>query len=224
VPAKNAALVPDNVAFTEAAVLPMAIDTAVCGLFQANRPLGLPWPTLDPTTTSKVIIVYGASSSVGSMAVQLATAAGVRVTATASPRNHRVHHRCGATSVFDYKSDTLVSDVVAAFAGDTFSGMFDDISTPETFAYDLAIMQKLSGGNKACTHQPPKDFPGNVKAKFLFGSGEIVFPLWENFVAPALDGGQLRCLTEPLVVGRGMRVFSCAGYVESGCERKEGGC
>ena len=94
--------------------------------------------------------------------------------------------------------------MVAAVGSHTFSGIFDSISEPETFAHDLAILEKLGGGNMAATHPPPTDLPSNVKAKFLFGLGEFSFPAWENFVAPALENGQLKCLPEPLVIGRGL--------------------
>lgn len=67
VPVKNVAIIPSDVAFKDAAVLPLAIDTAICGLFRESY-LGLPWPNLNPTATGKVILVYGGSSSIGVMA------------------------------------------------------------------------------------------------------------------------------------------------------------
>lgn len=209
-PAKNAAIVPSSVHFKDAAVLPMAVDTATCGLFQPSPMFALPWPSLKPASTGKVIVVYGASSSIGSMATQLAAAAGARVIAIASPRNHDFCRTCGAKDVFDYKSSTLVDDVVRAVGNDTFVGIYDCISTAETFAHDLPILEKLGGGNMACSHQPPKDLPENVKAKFVFGLGEFSFPVWENFITPALESGQLKCLPEPLVIGKGLESVQAA--------------
>ncbi|MCD1634764.1 hypothetical protein K7H91_13395 [Martelella mediterranea] len=42
-------------------------------------------PSLNPTPGGETLLVWGASSSVGSNAVQLATASGYAVIATASP-------------------------------------------------------------------------------------------------------------------------------------------
>lgn len=220
-PAANAAVVPDQIPFKDAAVLPMAIDTGTAALFQDEEGgLRLPWPTLSPKPTGKTIVVYGASSSVGSMAVQLATAAGVRVIAIASARNHELCRKCGASEALDYKKDSLVEDVVNAVGEDDFVGVFRPISTAETFKCDLAILERLGGGSLAATHKVPEALPSNVKARYVFGLGDFSFPVWEDFVAPALASGQLKCLPSPLVVGKGSREPGASvGQAEGWCVR-----
>jgi len=205
--ARAAAKVPDDVTYKEAAVLPLAIGTAMSGL---HNILGIDYPTVDGPPRGKVIVVYGASSSIGSMAVQLATAAGIRVVGTASQHNHTLVKSCGASAVFDYRSGTLVDDVVKAVGKDQFVGVYDAISTEETYSRDLAILAALGGGELACSHHPPKDLPGNVKAGFMFGLGDFEFPVWENYVTPALEQGKLKTLPEPLVVGRGLENVQAA--------------
>lgn len=84
--AHMAAPIPDEMAATSAAVLPLGIGTAACGLYQSGK-LGLRHPSEDARPTGETLLVWGASSSVGCNAVQLATASGYEVIATASPHN-----------------------------------------------------------------------------------------------------------------------------------------
>ncbi|KAF6824948.1 hypothetical protein CPLU01_10548 [Colletotrichum plurivorum] len=81
-------LVPDGMTLEEAAVLPLAIATASVGLFK-KKCLGLPLPKADLETGKEkgTLLVWDGSSSVGGTAVQLASAAGLRVVATASRGN-----------------------------------------------------------------------------------------------------------------------------------------
>lgn len=82
-------------------------------------------------------------SAIGRTATQLATAAGIRVVGTASPRNHGLVRACGADQVFDYKSSTLVDDVVNAVGKDQFVGIYDAISAPETYALEKGKLKCL---------------------------------------------------------------------------------
>jgi NADPH:quinone reductase-like Zn-dependent oxidoreductase len=70
------AAIPPSLDFPGAAALPAAIETAARALDQ----LGV--------TSGSTLLINGASGSVGSAAVQLAVARGVRVIGTASPANH----------------------------------------------------------------------------------------------------------------------------------------
>jgi NADPH:quinone reductase-like Zn-dependent oxidoreductase len=110
-----AAPIPAEMAFELAAVLPLGVSTAASALFQADQ-LGLRHPGT-AVVTGEAVVVWGASTSVGSNAIQLAVAAGYEVVATASPRNHDRALALGATRVFDYASPTVVADVAAALRG-----------------------------------------------------------------------------------------------------------
>jgi NADPH:quinone reductase-like Zn-dependent oxidoreductase len=79
--------VPPSLDFAAAAALPAAIETATRALDQ----LGV--------TSGAVLLVNGASGSVGSAAVQLAVARGARVIGTASPANHDYVRSLGAEPV-----------------------------------------------------------------------------------------------------------------------------
>lgn len=119
--ARMAAPIPGTMAYEQATVLPLALSTAACGLFQKDQ-LALNYPSATPKPTGKTLLVWGGSTSVGSNAIQLAVAAGYEVITTASPRNFGYVQRLGASQVFDYKSPTVAADIVAAFRGKTLAG------------------------------------------------------------------------------------------------------
>lgn len=227
--ANKAAILPDAVSFTDGVVVPFALEAAVCSLSVkipgiampsvATPALGLPYPSLDPVPSNKTIIVYGGSSSVGSMTTQLATAAGLKVISITSERNFDLAKTCGAADVFDYHDPSFVEKVIGAAAqsGQEFVGIVDAISTPETYANDLTILAKLGGGHLACVHPPPEKVPENVKAGMIFAVDDVATPVWREYVTPALQSGQLQCLPKPSVVGVGLE------HVETALRKCEAG-
>ncbi|MGD0719423.1 MAG: zinc-binding alcohol dehydrogenase family protein [Roseiarcus sp.] len=113
--------IPDAMAYENAAVLPLGVSTAACGLFQKDY-LALQYPSPSPTPTGKTLLIWGGSTSVGSNAIQLAVAAGYDVVTTSSPKNFDYCRKLGAIQVFDYRSRTVVADVIEAFKGRTCAG------------------------------------------------------------------------------------------------------
>jgi NADPH:quinone reductase-like Zn-dependent oxidoreductase len=203
----------------------MALEAAVCVLSLkvpgvampgvSTPALGLPYPSLQHPVLSlgKILVVYGGSSSVGSMTTQLATAAGIDVISITSTHNFDFSKRCGAVQVFDYK-DPSVTDKVIEAVGKTgqheFIGIFDAIATPETYTHDLAILSKLGGGHLACVHPPPADVPANVKAGMIFAVNDVATPVWRDYVTPALQAGKLQCLPPRTIVGKGLEHIQSA--------------
>jgi len=119
--AHMAAPIPDAMAYENAAVLPLTLSTAACGLFEKDQ-LALRYPSARPEPTGKTLLVWGGSTSLGSNAIQLAVAAGYEVIATASPKNFDYAMRLGANQIFDYRSRTVVAGVIKAFNGRTIAG------------------------------------------------------------------------------------------------------
>ncbi len=116
-----AAPIPDAMSYESAAVLPLCLSTAACGLFQKDQ-LALQHPSLAPKPTGKTLLVWGGSTSVGSNAIQLAVAAGYEVVTTSSPGNFGYVRKLGASRAFDYHSKTVVRDVIEALKGKTIAG------------------------------------------------------------------------------------------------------
>lgn len=155
--------IPDSLSFEQAVVLPLAISTAATGLFKKDR-LALPYPTNASKPTGKSVLVWGGSSSVGSSAIQLAAAAGVTVVTVASSHNLEYVKSLGAEHAFDYKSPSVVDDIVSAVKGTGFTGVFDAISTAESTKIWAQVFQKLGGGGKYATTLPdPQGIPKDVK-------------------------------------------------------------
>jgi threonine dehydrogenase-like Zn-dependent dehydrogenase len=114
--------IPDAISFEQAAVLPLGIATAACGLFLEDQ-LGLQLPTPGkPVPTGKTVLIWGGSTSVGSCAIQLAVAAGYEVVTTASPRNFDYVRDLGASLVFDYRDPKVVALLVQALRSREMAG------------------------------------------------------------------------------------------------------
>ena len=116
-----AAPIPDTLSYEKAAVLPLALSTAACGLFQKDQ-LALQYPSAAPKPTGKTLLIWGGSTSVGSNAIQLAIAAGYEVITTASPRNFDYVKQIRASQVFDYNKKGVVEDIIEALKGKTSAG------------------------------------------------------------------------------------------------------
>jgi NADPH:quinone reductase-like Zn-dependent oxidoreductase len=123
VQANMAAPIPGSMPYENAAVLPLALSTAACALFEKDC-LALEYPSLSPQPTGQVVLVWGGSTSVGSNAIQLAAAAGYQVITTCSPRNFDYVKGLGAGHAFDYRSNTVTSDIVGALNGRKLAGAF----------------------------------------------------------------------------------------------------
>ena len=109
-------VLPDELSYEDASVIPLGVTTAACGLFQRDA-LALAPPTAVTTPRNQWVIVWGGATSVGCNAIQLAAAAGYGVIATSSPKNFDYLTSLGASSLFDYNSPSVVADIVAALEG-----------------------------------------------------------------------------------------------------------
>lgn len=100
VPVSVLAKKPQSMTFEQAAGVPIAGDTAYRALHEAGR-----------IAPGQTVLIHGAAGGVGSLAVQIAKAAGARVIGTASPNNHEFLRSLGVDQVIDYKSQRF-EDVV----------------------------------------------------------------------------------------------------------------
>ncbi|MAU08180.1 MAG: NAD(P)-dependent alcohol dehydrogenase [Anaerolineaceae bacterium] len=88
---------PDNISFEEAAAVPAGGLTVMVLFNQANSQPG------------QEILIYGASGSVGTYAVQIAKARGAKVTGVCSTRNLDLVASLGADRVIDYTRQDFVT-------------------------------------------------------------------------------------------------------------------
>jgi NADPH:quinone reductase len=104
--ADRLAPMPGTANFVEAAGLVIGAGTAYEGLIDRGR-----------LQAGETVLITAAAGGVGSAAVQIAAAAGARVVAVASPRNHHYLLSLGASEVFDYHAADWAQQVRAVVPG-----------------------------------------------------------------------------------------------------------
>lgn len=119
--------IPETWSFEEAAQLGVAGFTGCLALYDS---LSLPNP-FAPTTAPLDLLVWGASSSMGQYIVQLASQAGIRVIATASPKNFELVKSFGAGEVLDYR-DAKTTATIREITGGKLKYAVDCIAEGET--------------------------------------------------------------------------------------------
>lgn len=231
--------IPQTLSYESAAVLPLGVSTAACGLFQKDQ-LGLQYPSASPKPTGKTLLVWGGSTSVGCNAIQLAVAAGYEVITTCSPKNFAYVKKLGASQAFDYNSKTVITDIIRAFSGKTTAGALSIGARAAENCLD--ILDKCKGDKfiSMATYPVPQPAPKNfvvltmatsylsgaaniwvksrtrgIRTNFIFGStllyNEVGKAIYVDFLPRALADGAYIVAPEPHVVGKGLEYIQ-AGY------------
>jgi len=113
---------PTNLTFEESAIIPVGADTALFFIrTQGNVQPG------------QKVLIYGASSSVGSYAVQLAKHFGAEVTAVCSASNHEWVKELGAAKMIDYRTEDFTK------SGETYDAIFDAVGKLSLFGSMKAL-------------------------------------------------------------------------------------
>lgn len=102
--------------FTDACTIPLGLSTAAGMAFESvTLGLRLPSPSAPSSSSNEVIILWGASSSVGTNALQLlkSSSPSYRVIALSSPHNHSLLTSLGADICLDYTDPSLITKVAS---------------------------------------------------------------------------------------------------------------
>ncbi|KAJ5145390.1 Polyketide synthase enoylreductase [Penicillium atrosanguineum] len=104
--------VPEGISLTIAPALSCTgIATLGVALFWS---LQLPGKLDEPSIITEDVLVYGGSSTIGLIAIQMLKLCGHRVITTCSPHNFELVKSYGADLVFDYKSPTCAQEIRTA--------------------------------------------------------------------------------------------------------------
>jgi len=218
--------------YESAAVIPLGLSTAACGLFQEDQ-LALQYPTTHTKPTGKTLLVWGGATSVGCNAIQLAVAAGYEVITTASPKNFDYVKKLGASQAFDYRSKTIIDDLIRAFKGKMTAGAITMGSGAAEACID--VLDKCTGDKfiSMATYPMPDPRPihfvvpliiysfisfsisnwvksklRGIRTNFIFGStladNDVGKAIYVNFLPEALAQGTYIAAPDPYVVGKGL--------------------
>jgi NADPH:quinone reductase-like Zn-dependent oxidoreductase len=226
--------IPDTMSYEEAAVMPLGLSTAACGLFQTDQlALQSPTSTGKAAPAGKTLLIWGGSTSVGSNAIQLAVAAGYDVITTCSPKNFSYVKKLGASGAFDYNSPTVTSDIVAAFKnktsagalsigqgaaeacmdilhqskGDKFIAMASYPTPPTPYQYLVLLRTVWYFGSWMAINWYKSKVRG-IRTRFIVGStlvdNDVGKMIYEDFLPAALAEGRYIAVPPPHVVGKGL--------------------
>ncbi|GAB1311766.1 Zinc-binding alcohol dehydrogenase domain-containing protein cipB [Madurella fahalii] len=172
------AKIPNSISSLSASTIITGVSTAAMALYDV---LGFPLPdlTVKPdqvTKTGEGILIWGGASNVGTMVIQLARQAGMTAFVTASAKHYDQLRSLGADVLVDYKSATVVSDIVDAAkqAGISIPLAVDVISKPDTLQPSLEILLNAGGGKPlklAHTTSWPEEVPIPERVKTTWVSG-----------------------------------------------------
>ncbi|CZR49864.1 uncharacterized protein FPRO_16071 [Fusarium proliferatum ET1] len=129
--------IPDNMSDEDAATQGVALITMGVGIYQH---LYLPLPD-EPAKEPFRVFIYGGSTAMGISAIQFAKLAGATVITTSSPGNADYVKSLGADHVLDYKSKTLVDDILKITGGPLLH-VFDTHPNPASLTTSALILQE----------------------------------------------------------------------------------
>ncbi|KAI9708165.1 MAG: putative secondary metabolism biosynthetic enzyme [Bogoriella megaspora] len=115
-----------------------------------KRCLKLPGSLLQPVeeNESKEVLVYAASTSVGTLACQLLKLSGHKPIGVCSPKNFNLVKSYGAVELFDYHSPTCAQDI-RTYTKNTLAYIIDPMTEVKTMQLCYAAMGRAGG--KYCT-------------------------------------------------------------------------
>lgn len=187
-PASDLTRKPANLDFIETAAVPLGALTAWQALFEMAK-----------LSSGQRLLITNSSGGVGSLAVQLAKAAGAHVTAMASAHNEDYVRSLGADDFIDYNQqpfETMGRDMDVVFdtvGGDTFQRALSTLKrggflvTAVAFPKDEGTVYEVGVGRVFCKANAGQltAIRDHVEAGKLVAQVGAVFPL--NDIREALD-------------------------------------
>lgn len=120
---------PSNLSFEEAASLPLAGCTAWDAIVTQLQ-----------VRPGQTILVHAGAGGVGSLAIQIARAAGARVYTTCRPDNQALVKSLGAYDFIDYRKEKFEEVAIGLNGGQLFDGVFDTVGG-DTVARSIGMVK-----------------------------------------------------------------------------------
>ncbi|EEU36869.1 uncharacterized protein NECHADRAFT_42043 [Fusarium vanettenii 77-13-4] len=225
VPWQHAMPLPDDISWNQAATLPVSTEVAL----SAWNAMGIPRVGEATQKENKdkreALLVWGASSSVGTMGVQSARllrddpeSSFAAVYATASATNHEYVRSLGADRVFDYKEPQVVDAIVSAAREDGLMIRHCYLAMGQLAACQdvlKAFVENSSGNQKAKIGSAPlipsdAETVDGMEAIFVMPADNEKERLTQlrywlgTWLRENLAKGNVRPSPEPKVVGKGL--------------------
>ncbi|KAI5284123.1 hypothetical protein KEM54_001578 [Ascosphaera aggregata] len=207
-----AKLLPE-IPYVEGVTLPLAVSAAAMGLYPPGRLELAPPSPVGQSKTGQKMLVWGASSTTGIVAVQFALASGVSVVTVASKANHAFVMSLGATAVFDHDDPRNLEKIIMVLKqmSGEFAGAYDCIGDDSTIKSCAGVVLSLGKG-KVVTNAPlPKaqapmgvevipvsDTPSIIEDKF------VAQTIWQKFIPEGLETKVIKAFPQPIVIGKGL--------------------
>ncbi|PYI08668.1 GroES-like protein [Aspergillus sclerotiicarbonarius CBS 121057] len=220
VPWQHALLLPEGISWNQAATLPVAGQVPLSAWDMMGIPR-LGEATASSNQKREALLIWGASSSVGTMGVQTARllrddhdSSIAAVYATAGTANHSYVASLGADRVFDYKEPQVVDAIVSAAREDGLVIRHCFLATGQLASCQAVLKAFVGDDQKAKIGSAPVVPPDaeevdGVETIFLMPSmdeekGLAQFRSWMGMLRNNLANGTIRPSPEPRVVGKGM--------------------
>jgi NADPH:quinone reductase-like Zn-dependent oxidoreductase len=171
---------PRNLTYEEAAAIPLGARTALHYLRKANIQSG------------QSVLVYGASGSVGTYAVQLAKYFGAQVTAVCSTANLELVKSLGADRAIDYTVEDF------ADGGDTYDVIFDTVNKSSAESCMRALQRGGTYLNATLLSPSPRMLWSKWTAgkKLVLAQGVPETAAALSFLKELVEAGKLRAVID----------------------------
>ncbi len=168
--------IPESLSFEEAATIPCTAGTAAVGLYTRVGGLGLPLPFLPAHDDPIPLVIYGASGSVGSFAVQLATKSHIHplicVAGGSGSTLEPFLDRSKGDTIIDYRKgdESVVKEIKEALDGMPLRYALDTVAHKNT---TKNIAEAMPHGGQIARALPPEGGLLNDVEQFQLSVGTV---------------------------------------------------
>ncbi|KAJ3030869.1 UNVERIFIED_CONTAM: hypothetical protein HDU68_007512 [Siphonaria sp. JEL0065] len=197
---------PENISFDQGATFGLAGMTSAVPLYKQLNIIP-PWKNPEADYTGEFLLIWGGTTNVGHIAIQLAKKSGFTVITTAAPRYHDHLKSIGATHTIDYNAADAL-DQIHAIAGDGLTFAIDFVGAQSSqVAFDA--LSKTKQASLVLLVSSPAELVGlkeshNKTAAWVYGTSfgnvELAQEFWAYFVE-LLEKGEIVPLRTQVIGG-----------------------